>query len=581
MDFDRRLHCLVLAPLLWSLGGCQQSLSAQRFPLRAPLWQDDDARPFSAACAPDPKHPEQAECVPEAYESPFVWDGVDAMLFRPLVRFFAVDPAGEAVNVNALDEVPGSSWFSNRIGRAPMTSAQISQGACDDELLHPGDPDGSWLIDQGKENGANPGFRVVVEGAGKFLLKVDESGHPERATGATAIATRLYHAAGYWTSCDSVLYVRRSLLRLEPGLTHTDNTGVIRPFGQKQLDQLLSQASRRGDLYRMVASKWLPGHSLGPFRYVGVRADDPNDVVPHEDRRELRGQRLLAAWLGHFDAREQNSMNTWLADGADPDASPGHIRHWIMDLNDCFGSEWMWEPMSKRLNFSHYFDAADVGRDFVTLGIPERPWDRLARAPGAQIFGFFEADEFDAEGWKPGYQNPAFERMTERDGAWMARILARFAQRDLEAAVKVGDFTRAGHSAYLVRTLRARQRKILARYFTQLSPVTDLEVRGVSLCGLDLARRTGVYPRARFAYSARVYSGADLRQAAPARVVPEPDGQVCVALPRVGADGGEPADSPARYLVVKLDNGQSAAPLSAHLYDLGPKKGYRLVGIER
>ena len=144
-----------------------------------------------------------------------------------------------------------------------------------------------WTIDQGKANGANPGFRIKTAGGQIYLLKVDEKEQPERATAATAIATRFYHAAGFWTGCDQVVYARKSVLTLTPGLTQEDNTGIKRPFGDKELDAILSDAGQRGDRYRFVASKWLPGKTLGPFTYEGVRKDDPNDVVPHEDRREL------------------------------------------------------------------------------------------------------------------------------------------------------------------------------------------------------------------------------------------------------------------------------------------------------
>ena len=91
-------------------------------------------------------------------------------------------------------------------------------------------------------------------------------------------------------------------------------------------------------------------------------ADDPNDVIPHEDRRELRGARILAAWLDHFDSREQNSMDSWMADRKDqPDSSPGHVIHYYLDTSDCLGSEWDWEVISRRLGHSYVFDWGDAG----------------------------------------------------------------------------------------------------------------------------------------------------------------------------------------------------------------------------
>jgi hypothetical protein len=581
MAFDEHLPpfrfvSLALATLVACGGG------EPRFPLRAPMATDTDQRPVRVACEerPTDDDPEHVACAPEPYVSPLVWDAVDNSVFRPLARVFAVDPAGRAVNVNALDEVPDSAWFTNRLGVRKPPRDELLRGACDPTAMLDGEQaaPGSWVIDKGKPNGATPGFRIRI-GKQKFMLKTDQKSQPERPSAASAIGAALYHAVGFNTSCEQIVYFHPRVLSLKAGLTATDNSGVERSFDEAALEKVLANATRRGELLRMQASAWLPGYLLGPFRYEGTRDDDPNDVIPHEDRRDLRGGRLLAAWLNHFDAREQNTMDSWIATnpGAD-DASPGFIRHYYLDTSDSFGSEWDWDGISRRLGRSYLLDFGDIGYDFITFGTTKRPWERAARTKGYEDFGYYHYRDFDPDAWKNEYPNPAFSRATEHDNAWMARILSRFDRADLEALVTLGKFSRPEHSAYLTEALEQRLRRIVDRYLFRLSPLADVRVLGSSrVCATDLARRRAARPESAFRYTATAHRASGSRAL---RVEAARNGEICMTVPHASAASGPDAHA-SRYLVIAITNGAATYPLLAHFYDLGASRGYRLVGLER
>ncbi len=282
-------------------------------------------------------------CAPESVPSPLIWDGADNLVFRPLSEALGVVSSGEAMDVNSLDEVPDSSWFTNRLGRRPMTPEEIGLGACSPDMLLDGQAaaDGSWVIDKGKLDGSTDGFRVRVPGKGKYLFKADDADSPEHSSAAQSVGARVYYAAGYYTTCEQVVYFRPSALKLTPGLRWKHNFGDEVDFDQSALDGVLAHSPKLDGLVRMQASAWLPGYPLGGFRYEGTRADDPNDVIPHEDRRELRGKRLLDAWLDRFDERRGNTLDMWIADGrGKPDGSPGHVIHNSLDTSECLGSHW-------------------------------------------------------------------------------------------------------------------------------------------------------------------------------------------------------------------------------------------------
>jgi hypothetical protein len=543
-----------------TLAGCA---SAPRFPLEAPLTRDPDQKPFAT--------------IPEEYYSPFAWDGANYMVFHPIARLFAVDPADAATNVNALDEVPDSSWFVNRLGQRRMTAEEVTRGSCDERMLDPNAPDGTWTIDKGKDNGANPGFRVNIKGLGKFMLKADPAGEPDRATGATAVASRIYHAVGYYSACDTVVYFRPSLLRLQPGLTVTNNEGVTSPFDQATLDRMLKGAARRNGLVRMVASSWLPGKPLGPYRYEGTRDDDPNDVIPHEDRRDVRAGRLVSAWVNHFDSREQNTMDVFMPKDEKQKNGPGYVRHYIIDMGDCFGSQWSVDGISRRLGNSYVFDGGHVGEDFITLGTITRPWERARLAGG--IFGYFSARDFDPEQWRGEYPNPAYMRMTEQDGAWMARILAAFDDELTSAAVKVGQYDPVSER-YLTETLISRRRAILRRYFSKVSPIARISTHREGVCGVDLARATGVVPNEGLSFRAYLYRGSEPKAEEKPRFRRVAAPSVCVDIPHRALPDSLPRDDAARYVVLDITNGYAPGPLRLHLYDQGAA-GYVLAGVER
>ncbi|HVY46766.1 MAG TPA: hypothetical protein VHB21_12855 [Minicystis sp.] len=573
--FRSLLPCVPLLALL----GCRAE-APPRFALRPPLVKDTDERPVYVACRerPTDKDPHHVTCAPEPYVSPLYWDGADNLAFRPLAESLAVTTWAESVDVNSLDEVPDSAWFTNRIGVRPVGPDELRMGGCKDEqILRPeAAADGSWVIDQGKMEGSSPGFRMKVPGQGKYLVKAEDiDDRPEGQTAASVIGIAVFHAAGYNTPCEQIIYVRPSVFRLVPGLRSKRNFDVEKAFDRRTVDHIFARAAHRNGLVRLSASAWLPGYTIGPYPYEGTRKDDPNDVIPHEDRRELRGERVLAAWLARFDAREENTLDTWISDGEKdpPDSSPGHVVHYQLDTSETFGAGYVWDEITRRLGHSYVIDWGDLVTDYVSLGAKRRPWDTEVKRG---IFGYFDVAHFEPQAWKPAYPNPAFSRMTERDAAWMARILARFTPRHVAELARMAEFTSPRDTAYLERTLDGRLERILRRYLLRLSPIAAVRFEGADvLCGTDLAAWRRLAPASAFRFEAWTSRGERLP------VELSGSARVCVRLRHADVPPAVPATAADRYVRVTLRDGAAKGPLDAYVYDLGPSRGFALAGVER
>src|SRR5580693_6035222 len=124
-------HSGLLLGLVGCLGLAACGQSEPRFPLREPMWRDSDLQPVVVPCrpAPKPEDPRHVSCAPEPYDAPIYWDGADQMFFRPLSETLGVVVGRESRNVNSVDEVPDSAWFTNRLGARPMSLEELRLNA--------------------------------------------------------------------------------------------------------------------------------------------------------------------------------------------------------------------------------------------------------------------------------------------------------------------------------------------------------------------------------------------------------------------------------------------------------------------
>lgn len=541
--------------------GCAPAGGVRPFAAQPPVWVDPDRQPF----APPPAERETTSGA----------TSLDRAFLRPLPWLLTFPVPSEALNVNALDEVPDSSWFTNRIGTGGMTPAQVAAGPCAGEP--PLDPAGPWRIVGAKTEGAGLGFRIEDPLGRTWQLKLERSYQPERGTAAEVVGSRVYHAAGYHAPCNVAVAFTGDALAVD----------AESPLDRATLDRLLAQAPRdREGRHRAAASLFLEGRPLGSWSYEGQRDGDWNDVFPHEHRRELRGNVVLAAWLGHWDAVDHNTLAMW----REASEGGGWVEHHMIDFADTLGDMAGGLVTAARRGTVHY-DVPTGVEDALLLGTVERRWDVLARRHPDPVWGYFGAP-FDAERWEPAKQVPAYELRTERDAAWMGRILARFRPEHVAAIVAEARLPRPELADQLTRILLFRRAALLERWLARLSPLAAPTVTAdeasARLCLEDLAVVGGLVPLDARRVTAQAWStapGAPIAAGTPFRETPAarprtaaPD-QVCVDLaPVAGASAGRPAY---RIVDVTVTGGFGAgAPARVHLYDHGPD-GLLVVGLER
>jgi len=421
------------------------SATTSRFFDDDPIWVEHDTQDASA--------------VKPMETSLFVDIASNAMRRTP------VEAAGRAQNLNSIDEVPDSSWFTNRAGHRLLTADDIGRGP----NTSPGPAAGPWAITSSKSDGVTPGFTVKDVNGDRWFLKFDPPEYRGMSTGTEVAVTKLMWALGYNVPENHIASLRAEQLVVGQGATFTPYGGKRRAMRANDIDDLLKRANQEPDgSYRVVASRALPGKPVGRVRFYGTRSDDPNDIVAHENRRELRGYGVFAAWLNHVDAKSINSLDTLVTENG-----RSHVRHNLIDFGSALGSGGV-GPADYWAGEEYLVEPAGVAKQLVGFGFSFPKWhtDPYYESPA---IGRLVADntDFDPEAWKPRVRNQAFANARLDDKFWAARKLTALSTPLLRAAVRAGEFGDADAEDFLVRALAERRDAIARAYLTAVNPIVD------------------------------------------------------------------------------------------------------------
>lgn len=380
--------------------------------------------------------------------------------------------AKRALDVNTLDEVPNSSWFTNRIGVRRLSIEEIRRGG---NKFDPADARGwdKWVVVAGKgPGGRQPGFRAERPGdpGQMYQLEVDPERWPRLATGAEMIGSLIYHALGFSVEDVYVLKVDPRNITISEKATIRDASGRRR-FRRQDLENILRVGAKDAEGRVYLSATRYDDEDVGHFKYYGTRTDDPNDRIPHEHRRALRAGRVFAAWVAHDDSRAVNTRNVRVkADGRT------YIRHHIRDFGAILGSSTR-DPDGALSNHEYYIEKKSSLQRLFTLGlIKERRLRIEVPHDLPPSVGLFDSESFEAERWKPNYPNRAFSNMQPEDAFWGARLVSRFSDEAVRAIVEQAGYDDPKATDYMTQTL-IRRRDIIARaWLNGVNPVVDVSL---------------------------------------------------------------------------------------------------------
>lgn len=437
-----------------------------------------------------------------------------------------------AQGTNTLGDPMEGVWWEKRHYWQRMTAEELERGPGGNTAPA---TDGKWRVIAAKTEGITPGFVILDRHNRRYFVKFDPPSNPEMATGADQIASKIFYALGYHVPDNYVVYFSPDILELGEDVTVEDKLGHKRRMTSRDLSEILLRVHKGEDgRYRATASLALPGKTVGPYRYYGTRNDDPNDTVPHEHRRDLRGMHLACALVNHDDSRSINSADA-LVDGP----SGKYLKHYQLDFGSALGSG-SDKVNSPRSGGEYLFSWKSAAVQLVTIGLAVPRWAR-ASYPDLKAVGRFESKIFDPEAWLPEYPNPAFLNRLPDDEFWMAKQIVSLRDEDIRVIVKSAEYSDPRAEDWIIRCLSERRDKIGRAVFARVLPLDRFRLQDGRLEWTDVSAAFGLSPALEVGIRWSIFDN-ERETSAP---VP---GESSPRLPRMHGDGYWLAtlDAPAR-----------------------------------
>ncbi|HTY63768.1 MAG TPA: hypothetical protein VMG30_16085 [Acidobacteriota bacterium] len=474
-----------------------------------------------------------------------------------------------AKNINSIDEVPDSDWFTNRILAKPLSIEDVIKGPDTGK----GPAPGNLTITHAKQSGVTPGFTMKDSAGQTWFVQFDAPGQSEAASGATVVATKLFYALGYFQTENHISVLDPKLLVIGDSAKVDTPSGHVRAMTMGDIKKVLARADKRPDgTYRILASRGIPGRIIGGFKYAGMRKDDPNDIVPHEHRRELRALKVFGAWTNLVDMKAGNTLDTVITENGRT-----FIRHYLQDVGSTFGTGAL-APREWDEGYEYIIEKDKTLSRLVTLGFDLEPWQTIPYTEYKSI-GRFEGDYFKPENWKPRIPTAAMVNARADDNFWAALRVMAFTDEMIRAVVKAGQYSDPAAEKHLANVLIKRRDKIGQAYLPAVNPLVDFRLDAPGVLTFDNAAvRAGFAKAPQGGYEGRWYrfdnsSGAST-----------PIGTATVSTDlKMQAPAGLPIDNGEfiKIEVVAVNPPTSTWKIPIQVYFRKVAEGWKLVGLQR